>query len=440
MTFDEAVSYLLSLGHETLAIKLGLENVSRLLAALRHPENSFPSVQIAGTNGKGSTAAMLDAITRAASIKTGLYTSPHLVSITERIKVGGRDITRADFARHTATVREAALALRDETGALPTFFEQVTAIALTAFRDARVELAILETGLGGRLDATTAAHASVVAITPVALDHQEYLGATLTEIAAEKAAIIRRGVEAVIAVPQDADALAVILARCRETNVAPRFATQDVRVEGATGDGRLRAAFRTPLDVYENVALSLRGRHQLTNAATAIALAELLHARGYAQLTRAEITAGLESAAHPGRLELVAGSPPILLDGAHNTAGALALRDYLEEFAHSPIALVFGAMRDKDLTEIANALFNAADKLILTQIDNPRAATTDALRALVPPTFDAAKLFLAQSSPKALYLAGEVAPRDGTICVTGSLYLVGEIKSLISREELESRS
>jgi dihydrofolate synthase/folylpolyglutamate synthase len=437
MTFDEAVSYLLSLGHETLAIKLGLESVSRLLTALDHPERSFPAVQIAGTNGKGSTAAMLDAICRAASITTGLYTSPHLVSITERIKITGRDITRADFARHTATVRDAALALRDETGALPTFFEQVTAIALCAFRDARVELAILETGLGGRLDATTAARATVVAITPVALDHQEYLGATITEIAAEKAAIIRRGVEAVIAAPQDADALAVILARCRETEVTPRFATQDVRVEGATSDGRLRATFRTPLDVYENVSLSLRGRHQLTNAATAITLAETLRARGYAQLTHAAITVGLESAAHPGRLELIAGTPHILLDGAHNAAGALALRAYLNEFARTPITLVFGAMRDKDLTEIANALFPAADRLILTQIDNPRATTTDALRALAPSSFDAAKVFLASSSSEAFRVARETTPRDGTICVTGSLYLVGEAKAQLAREELE---
>jgi dihydrofolate synthase/folylpolyglutamate synthase len=437
MTFDEAVSYLLSLGHETLAIKLGLENVSRLLTALDHPERSFPAVQIAGTNGKGSTAAMLDAICRAASIKTGLYTSPHLVSITERIKITGRDITRADFARHTATVRDAALALRDETGALPTFFEQVTAIALCAFRDARVELAILETGLGGRLDATTAARATVVAITPIALDHQEYLGSTLTEIAAEKAAIIRRGVSTVIAAPQVADALAVILARCREMEVAPSFASDDIIVTGTTADGRLRATFRTPLDVYENVSLALRGRHQLTNASTAITLAETLCARGYAQLTRAAITVGLETAEHPGRLELVAGSPPILLDGAHNAAGAHALRAYLGEFAHSPITLVFGAMRDKDLTEIAAALFPVADKVILTQIDNPRAASTDALRALVPPTFDTAKLFLVPSSSEALRVARETTPRDGTICVTGSLYLVGEIKRLLASEELE---
>lgn len=437
MTFDEALRYLLGLGHETLAIKLGLANVERLLAALSHPEQDFPAVQIAGTNGKGSTAAMLDAICHAASIKTGIYTSPHLVSITERIKIDGREISRTDFARYTERVRAASLALRDETGALPSFFEQVTAIALTAMSDARVELAILETGLGGRLDATTAVGAQVVAITPVALDHQEYLGSTITEIAAEKAAIIRAGTEAIVA-PQTPDALAVILARCREVNVAPRFSTNDIEVSGANADGRLYATFRTGEDLYENVALSLRGRHQLTNAATTIALAELLRARGFRRITRASIIAGLESAEHAGRLELVAGSPPVLLDGAHNAAGARALRDYLDEFAHdAPITLVFGAMRDKDLTEIAAVLFPAAANLILTAIDNPRAASTDALRAYVPASFDTAKVFLAPSSAEALRLARELTPREGLICITGSLYLVGETKSLIAGGELE---
>jgi dihydrofolate synthase/folylpolyglutamate synthase len=225
----------------------------------------------------------------------------------------------------------------------------------------------------------------------------------------------------------------VILARCREVGVAPRLATTDIEVAGASADGRLRATFRTAEDVYENVALSLRGRHQLTNAATAIALAETLRARGFTQITRGIIVAGLESAEHAGRLELVAGSPPVLLDGAHNAAGARALRDYLDEFARdAPLTLVFGAMRDKDLTEIAAALFPAAEQLILTAINNPRAAAPDALRAHVPASFDPAKASLAPSSAEALRLARELTPRGGLVCVTGSLYLVGEIKSLLT--------
>ena len=377
MRFDETVNYLLGLGHETLAIKLGLANIERLLAALGSPERAYPAVQIAGTNGKGSTAAMLDSICRAAGVRAGLYTSPHLVSITERIRIAGRDITREDFPRLAAEVRAASTELATASGALPTFFEQLTAIALLAFRAAGVELAILETGLGGRLDATTAAHADVVAITPVALDHQEYLGDTLEAIAAEKAAIIRPGAPVVVA-PQPAAARAAILARCRECQVTPRFTSGHTRVLGADASGRLYVTFETEADTYENVRLSLRGRHQATNAAVAVALAEVLRERGF-PITRECVIEGLETAEHAGRLELIAGQPSLLFDGAHNAAGARALRDYLDEFARAPLTLVFGAMRDKDLDEIAAIIFPAADKLILTRPTNPRAAEPAAL-------------------------------------------------------------
>src|SRR5689334_1547927 len=209
MNFQDAVSYLLSLGHETLTIKLGLRNTELLLAALGNPERSFPSVQIAGTNGKGSTAAMLDSICRAAGIRCGLYTSPHLVSITERIRIAGSQISEEQFATCVTAVREVA----EQLEALPNFVEQLTVAALLAFRNARIELAILETGLGGRLDSTTAANANIVGITQIALDHQEYLGNTITSIAAEKAAIIRPGVRAVIGRQPSPEALAVLLQR-----------------------------------------------------------------------------------------------------------------------------------------------------------------------------------------------------------------------------------
>src|SRR5688500_9548291 len=191
MQFSEALRYLLDLGHETLAIKLGLRNIELLLAALDNPQKFYPAVQIAGTNGKGSTAVLLDSICRAAGIRTGLYTSPHLISITERIKIDGYEISTAEFAELATEVRRAASSLLTENKieALPTFFEHVTGIALLAFKNAGVQLAILETGLGGRLDATTVAGATTVAITPIAMDHEEYLGNTLAEIASEKTAI-----------------------------------------------------------------------------------------------------------------------------------------------------------------------------------------------------------------------------------------------------------
>src|ERR1051325_3920704 len=199
-------------------MKFGLRNTELLLAALENPERAFNSVQIAGTNGKGSTAVMLDSICRAAGIKCGLYTSPHLVSITERIRISGTQITREEFAACVTTVA----AISAQLDAMPTFFEQLTVAALLAFRNADIELAILETGLGGRLDSTTAANASIVGITQIAMDHEEYLGNTLASIASEKAAVIRSGVRAVIA-KQEPEALDVILQRCAETGVTPLY-------------------------------------------------------------------------------------------------------------------------------------------------------------------------------------------------------------------------
>lgn len=405
MQFAEAVQYLLSLGHETLAIKLGLRNTELLLDALDNPQRSFKAVQIAGTNGKGSTAAMLDSICRAAGLRSGLYTSPHLVSITERIRIDGAEITPDDFARHASTVRAVAenLLAREEIEALPTFFEQVTAIALNAFREARVELAILETGLGGRLDSTTAANAAIVGITPIAMDHEEYLGDTLTSIASEKAAIIRAGVTAVIA-KQPAEALDVILKRCEVVGVQP--------------------SLEENTDLSEQVKLSLRGRHQLTNASVAIRLAQALG------ISNVAIVRGLETTQHPGRLELIEHEPAFLLDGAHNPAGAQALRDYLEEFDPRPLTFIFGAMRDKNLNEIGKVLFPLADRLILTTIDNPRAATSETL-APIAREFCRGEVMTVASSAEAVRTAIAQTSINGLICVTGSLYLIGETRTMI---------
>ena len=401
MNFEAAVDYLLSLGHETLAIKLGLRNTELLLNALDNPERAFQSVQIAGTNGKGSTAAMLDSICRAAGIKSGLYTSPHLVSITERIKFSGIEITREEFAACATTVREVS----EQLEARPTFFEQVTAIALLAFRKAHIELAILETGLGGRLDSTTATNAHIVAITQIALDHQEYLGNTIASIAAEKAAIIRPGVRAVIGKQRYSEALDVLLQRCEETGVTPIL-----------------------VDIAEEVNLSLRGRHQIENAAVAVQVAKLL------DIPNAAIVRGLETTQHPGRLETIPHRPAFLIDGAHNPAGAESLRTYLDEFARRPLTLVFGAMRDKQLDEIGEILFPVADVLVLTTVKNPRSATIEMLEP-VAMRYAQGKVLQSETSATALELALANTSEEGMICVAGSLYLVGELRPEILRKQ-----
>lgn len=437
MTFDEALSYLLSLGHETLTIKLGLKNTETLLNALGNPHKEFAAVQIAGTNGKGSVAVTLDSICHQAGIPTGLFTSPHLVSITQRIRINHEPISESDFARLTAQVKDVAhnLVSQRRLEALPTFFEHVTAIALLAFREAKIELGILETGLGGRLDSTTAAGANVVAITPIAMDHQEYLGHTLSEIAAEKAAIIRPGVAAIIA-PQPERAMKMVLHQCDSAGVKPILVESwPLEVVEKSTDGRFCINLATTRSRYETVWLGLRGRHQIPNASTAAALAESLADHGFA-ISPEAIVRGIKNARHPGRLELWSGPQQILFDGAHNPAAARALRDYLDEFVQSPITIIFGAMRDKALEDMAGILFPRASALILTEFNNPRAASLNTMKSVIPDGVDQTSVHHATSVDEAIRIANAVSPVDNLICVTGSLYLVGAIQqSLKSKKQ-----
>jgi dihydrofolate synthase/folylpolyglutamate synthase len=428
MEFSETLSYLLSLGHETLAIKLGLRNTELLLEEVGNPHHSFASVQIAGTNGKGSTAVMLDSICRQAGMRTGLFTSPHLTSITERIKISGCEISPHEFAELATQVRTAAesLVAQGKLQALPTFFEHVTAIAFLAFKEASVELAILETGLGGRLDATTVAGARVVAITPIALDHQDYLGATVAEIAAEKAAIIKPGTTAIIAAQQE-EASDVIRRRAADCEVEPWLDNYAISILAATADGHFTVTFETKHGRYESVLLGLRGRHQIENAATAIRVAEALSQQGW-KIPPAAIATGIKTAEHAGRLEVHEG---YLLDGAHNPSAAQTLRGYLDEFIKVPLTLVFGAMRDKNLVEMAAILFPAATQLVLTQVNNPRSASAEELQEIAI-AMAVPNVFVTHSVSKALAKANEVTSTPGLICITGSLYLLGEAKALMN--------
>jgi len=431
MDFSESLEYLLDLGNEVLAMKLGLENIGKLLDALGSPERNFLKIQVAGTNGKGSTCAFLDSICVSANIKTGLFTSPHLVSITERIKINGQQISEENFARHASKIRKNSekLLANGELETLPTFFEQVTAIAISAFDEAKIELAILETGLGGRFDATTATNAEIVAITPIDFDHQDILGNTLKEIAAEKAAIIREDTKVIIA-SQPKEAKCVIIGKCHEKQIEPIWAATNIKIKKQDleyGNAYIAANFTTPNDNYPDIVLGLRGRHQLTNASLAIGIAETLREFDF-KVSNQDICLGLQNTKYKGRLEFYKG---ILFDGAHNVAGAKALAEYFDEFINQPITLVFGAMRDKDLHEIAEILFPKAASLILTKPDNPRSMETSKLLKFVPKGFDKENLVATETVEEALKIAPFYAMR-GIICVTGSLYLVGEAQRLLA--------
>ena len=425
MNFEDASKYLLNLGNEVLAMKLGLENIRKLLVALGNPEKNFLKIQIAGTNGKGSTCAFLDAICRSARIKTGLFTSPHLVSITERIKIEGKEISEKDFARHATRIRKIAeeLVFAKELETAPTFFEQVTAIAISAFAEAEIELAILETGLGGRFDATTAAGAEIVGITRIDFDHQNILGNSLAEIAAEKAAIIRANTR-VVTGEQFSEAEKIILERCADFGIIPKSAQRAAAVE--TGESRF--SFQTETAAYKNVRLNLRGRHQVENAKVAILLAETL--QDDFPVKTENVIEGLEKATHAGRLEFCGN---ILFDGAHNVGGAKALSEFLDEFVTSPITMIFGAMRDKDLTEIAEILFPKADFLVLTKIENERSMSAEELSSFVPSNFEISRIAFASDVKKALLTAKKISQHN-LICVTGSLYLIGEAKKILKAE------
>ncbi len=436
MNFQEAEAYLLLLGNEVETMKLGLENITTLLSGLGDPQTSYKKVQVAGTNGKGSVCAFLDSICRAADIRTGLYTSPHLISITERIKIDGVDISEDEFARLSTQVREMAETLLSD-GRLayrPTFFEQVTAIALLAFADAKVDLAVLETGLGGRFDAVTAARAEIAAITRIDLDHQEYLGDTIEEIAAEKAAIIREDSTVVLS-HQSKSVERVLMGRCREVGVDPVWATQ--KIVAALVDEVPQYKFHvvtltTERDNYALIEPRLKGRHQFENMALATGLAELLIDEGF-EISNLDLCIGLGTAEHAGRLEMVASN--VLVDGAHNSGGAAALIGFLEEFHKGgAITLVFAAMRDKALGDIAEILWPRAEKVILTQPSNSRAMSADELAAFAPAGIDADKIVKTGFVAEAVDRAKAMTPPGGLIVVTGSLYLVGEVKKLLNNQ------
>ncbi|MDQ3323084.1 MAG: Mur ligase family protein [Acidobacteriota bacterium] len=441
MNFDESLAYLLTLGNEVSAMKLGLENIGKLLAALGNPKKKYFKVQIAGTNGKGSTCVFLDSICVSAGIKTGLFTSPHLISITERIKIDGQEISEKDFARHATKIREISedLVKKNQLEFVPTFFEQVTAIALNAFAEAKIELAILETGLGGRFDAVTAANAEIVVITPIDFDHQNILGETLAEIAAEKAAIIRKDTR-VIAVPQKREAENVIYEKCREVGVEPVWAIPNVKLIEDLGGGLLYLSFTTKKTNYK-VDFGMLGKHQWTNATLAINAAEILRDFNF-KITKECIENGLETAEHKGRLEfwVNADGSSILFDGAHNAAGAKALKEYLDEFTEQPVTMIFGAMRDKDLSEIAEMLFPKAEFLIFTRPDSSRSSETAELMKFVPKTFDRANVFQTETVAEALRIAEKISSDKNLICVTGSLYVVGEAQKLLNNKSENLKS
>lgn len=403
---------------ERSGMRPGLERIQALLADLGHPEAGLRILHVGGTNGKGSVSALADAILRAAGLRTGLYTSPHLLDLRERIRIDGAPIAPAELARHAAGLPLEADGV--------TFFETMTAVALAAFRDARIDVAVLEVGLGGRWDATNVGAPLVSVLTRIAYDHQEYLGTRLAEIAAEKAAIVRGGVT--FSAAQAPEAMAVIEARCRAVGVPLLVEGRDLIVETARSDLRgHRLDLTGPGWTLRDLDVALPGLFQPANAALAVgAVRELARAAGLA-VPESAIRAGCAAVRWPGRFQVMPGGPTrptLVLDGAHNPAGAAALAESLAHaFPGARLTLVLGISADKDRAGILKALVPLATRVVLTAAANPRATPPDELRAALPPI--EAETLLAPDAAAALGLA-LTRPATDIVCVAGSLFLVAD--------------
>jgi dihydrofolate synthase/folylpolyglutamate synthase len=430
--------------------KFRLEEMRLLVEALGHPERRFRSVLIAGTNGKGSTAATLAAILKSAGYRCGLYTSPHLVRVNERIRIDGEPISDEAFARHYFRVDDCARKLvTDGTlPAHPSFFEALTAVAFEAFADARVDLAVLEVGMGGRLDATNVVEPLLSVITDISLDHTEWLGDTIPLIAREKAGILRpRGV--LVTLPQHPEANQTIGEVAAELDVrgvnAAEYTPCVQRSALSVPEKPLRNQYSlNVMGETLEVDSPLGGEHQRRNIALAIATAvELCNSHGY-RITPMQIAEGIRQTQWPGRLERirVQGKADVLLDVAHNPAGAWALRAAVSSFENAESAtrkhtLVFGCMKDKAYTAMAQILFPLFDLVVATPVESPRSASASDIVQAAAKT--GVRAIAASDGHKALETAWAETPKDGLIVIAGSVYLVGDVRPLLERVAVEAR-
>lgn len=471
MSYETAIASMFALGHELAHMpsnKFDLAHMRVLLGAMDHPEGKFPAVLIAGTNGKGSTAATLASILRASGLKTGLYTSPHLIRINERIRLNGEEISDDDFAGLHGEVDRVAERLVDQ-GQLPwhpSFFEMMTAIAFAYFASESVEIAVLEVGMGGRLDATNVVEPLVSVIADISLDHQKFLGNTVGEIAREKVGIIRpggvvvtlpqqpeandvigntileldaRGVSAVQYVPPVSPGSGNYLVPNRESalrnqakSVTENGAGEDAKHAGSSGE----PFYRYPLQLMGKEILvesPLVGRHQLRNVALAVATAEELSRMKFGQITAESVDRGIRQTRWPGRFQVLpahSGWPEIVFDVAHNPAGAWALRSALSErYDNRPLIFVFAAMRDKAISEMTEILFPLADRVIATRPENPRSAAPEEIQQAGSRT--GARIEAIAEIGTALNRARVTARPDTVVVVTGSIYLVGAAMRLL---------
>ncbi len=428
MTYEESLQFLEYLGHEVRGRKFDLTAIQTILESLGHPELRYPAAIVAGTNGKGSVSAMLASIFEAAGYRTGLYTSPHLVRVNERIRTAGREIEDEDFAGAMSEVRKRAETLL-ENGRLeppPSFFEYLTAAAFLEFARESVDIAVLEVGMGGRLDATNVTNPAVAVITNVSLDHQEFLGPTVAAIAREKAGIIKAGRPAVTTA-EDPDALRVLRERAAEmgaglTEAASVAQASEVRDE----KGYYRFHLTLGGESAGEIALPLAGEFQIRNALAAAAAVWRLRKEGW-RISNEAVAKGIAGARWPGRLETIRKEPLVVLDGAHNIAAAREVARYArKEWRGRRVRLIYATMRDKDVAGITALLFPLAEEIYLTEPAVARAANAEEILATAQTPL--AQVTIEPDPERALERALSASKPEDVILAAGSLFLVGALK------------
>ncbi len=437
--YRSALKYLNSLinfeqiSPERYASKRNLSRSSRLMSALGHPQKRFKSVHIAGTKGKGSTATMLAEMLRSTGYLVGLYTSPHIMDIRERIVIDGKWISTADFAKSVAAVEAVTKKARVTD---PTYFEILTAAAFHRFAEAEVEVAVVETGLGGRLDCTNVITPEVVGITGISYDHMQQLGSTLSEIAAEKAGIMKRGIP-VVTVPQRAEVKETLSRVAAEVEAPLRVSNEDVafssRFEFSRTSGKhTRICFTTPISRYEHVQVPLLGDHQAVNCGLVLNIVDTLKGRGF-KIDDQLAAAGLANVHLPGRMEMICEEPRILVDGAHNAASLDALvRAIGQNITYDSMVVLFGCQRHKDIPGMMRRLQLGADKVVFTGARIPQSADpTDLAAHYLEQCGKVAQV--ADDLEDALTIARSAVSRGDLICITGSFYLVAAAKRLLAK-------
>lgn len=427
MNYAESLQALRKLGNELRGVKFDLETIAEVLSALGNPHRRVPSAIVAGTNGKGSTSAMLASIMHRAGLRTGLYTSPHLVRVNERIVVAGQEINDEDFAYAFTQVHGAASGLfaQGMIARQPSYFEMLTASAFVHFSRAGVEIAVLEVGMGGRLDATNVVEPLVSVITNVALDHEQYLGSTVEAIAVEKAGVIKPGCPAISGCEDEA-AAQVIRGRCRKTGSDLLDLRRAARVSNVRPHGG-RYSFDLELDdvQYRGMMPALAGRFQIKNAVASVAAAHVLRRQGM-RVSAGAIEGGVSGARWPGRLHAICERPLVLLDGAHNPAAAAELAGFIRERLRGRrMRLVYASMRDKAIEDIASSLFPLADTVYLTRPGVERAATAEEILARLQ--VQHGHVVVEPIPARALGSAVEASAEEDVVIVAGSLFLVGAI-------------